>query len=143
VEAGGVRTRDGRLRELDVLVLATGFKTDAFMRPMTVIGRDGESLAQAWSARPSAYMSVSIPGFPNFFMLNGPNGPVGNFPLIEVAELQMGYVLQLAEAVRSGRCGEVSPSHEAMARFDAERRTAAAKTIWASGCKSWYLDAGG
>lgn len=88
-------------------------------------------------------MAISVPDFPNFFMLNGPNGPVGNFSLIEVAELQVGYVLQLVELIRSGRCDEVSPSRDAMARFDAERRAAAAKTIWNSGCKSWYLDAAG
>jgi hypothetical protein len=60
-------------------------------------------------------MAITVPGFPNFFMLNGPNSPVGNFSLIEVAELQMGYVLQLAEALRAGRCDEVSPSQDAMA----------------------------
>ena len=88
-------------------------------------------------------MAISVPAFPNFFMLNGPNGPVGNFSLIEVAELQMAYILQLVEAVRSGRCDEVSPSQDAMTRFDTERRAAATKTIWNSGCKSWYLDAAG
>jgi hypothetical protein len=76
-------------------------------------------------------------------MLNGPNGPVGNFSLIEVAELQFGYILQLIEQVRSGACDEICASQEAMLRFDAERRDAAKKTIWASGCKSWYLDADG
>jgi len=140
VEAGGVRTRDGRLRELDVLVLATGFKTDAFMRPMTVIGRDGESLARAWSPRPSAYMSVSIPGFPNFFMLNGPNGPVGNFSLIEVAELQFGYIMQLLAPLRSGESREVSATPAAMEQHEAARVQAVEKTVWVTGCRSWYLD---
>ena len=83
-----MRTRDGRLHELDVLVLATGFKADAFMRPMEIVGRDGVTLEEAWTPRPEAYLSISIPDFPNFFMLNGPNGPVGNFSLIEVAEIQ-------------------------------------------------------
>jgi hypothetical protein len=88
-------------------------------------------------------MAISVPDFPNLFMLNGPNGPVGNFSLIEVAELQLAYVLRLIERVRSGACREVSASHAAMRRFDAERQTAARTTIWASGCKSWYLDAAG
>jgi cation diffusion facilitator CzcD-associated flavoprotein CzcO len=140
VEAEGVRTRDGRLHELDVLVLATGFRVDRFVRPMQVIGRDGRSLDAVWSQRPSAYLSISVPGFPNFFMLNGPNGPVGNFSLIEVAELQLGYALALLELLRSGRCREISPSEEATARFEAERGEAARSTIWASGCRSWYLD---
>ena len=143
VEPAGVRTRDGALHELDVLVLATGFRVDRFVRPMRVIGRDGVALDDVWEEGPFAYMALTVPELPNFFMLNGPNGPVGNFSLIEVAELQMRYVMQLVDAVRSGRCREVSPSRAAMARFDAERRQAAKTTIWNSGCKSWYLDAGG
>jgi len=140
VEAGGVRTADGVLHELDVLVLATGFKADAFMRPMTVIGRNGRSLAEAWAKRPNAYLSISIPDFPNFFMLNGPNGPVGNFSLIEVAELKFAYVLQLVERLRSGSCREVSASQEATDDFEARRTEAAQKTVWVTGCRSWYLD---
>ncbi|HME70669.1 MAG TPA: NAD(P)/FAD-dependent oxidoreductase [Myxococcota bacterium] len=140
VEVDGVRTRDGRLHELDVLVLATGFRVDRFMRPMQVIGRDDLRLDTVWAQRPSAYLSISIPGFPNLFMLNGPNGPVGNFSLIEVAELQMGYVLQLVELLRGGHCREISSSEEATRRFETERTEAARNTIWASGCRSWYLD---
>jgi cation diffusion facilitator CzcD-associated flavoprotein CzcO len=140
VEADGVRTRDGRLHELDVLVLATGFRVDRFVRPMQVVGRDGRSLDEVWSQRPSAYLSISVPGFPNFFMLNGPNGPVGNFSLIEVAELQLGYVMKLLELLRSGCHREISPSAEATAQFEADRTEAAQRTIWASGCRSWYLD---
>ena len=140
VEARGVRTRDGRLHELDVLVLATGFHADRFMRPMNVVGRDGAALSDLWAERPTAYLSVSVPGLPNFFMLNGPNGPVGNFSLIEVAELQLAYVLQLVSLVRSGRCNEVSASQTATERFDDERTEAARHTVWTTGCRSWYLD---
>jgi cation diffusion facilitator CzcD-associated flavoprotein CzcO len=140
VEPRGVRTRDGRLHELDVLVLATGFKADAFMRPMRVVGRDGHTLARVWADRPSAYLSISIPGFPNFFMLNGPNGPVGNFSLIEVAELQLGYIMQLVERLRSGEYGEISATQRAMDDFETARTEAAKKTVWMTGCRSWYLD---
>jgi cation diffusion facilitator CzcD-associated flavoprotein CzcO len=140
VERAGVRTVDGRLHELDVLVLATGFQADAFVRPMEVIGRGGRSLDEAWEKRPVAYLSISVPEFPNFFMLNGPNGPVGNFSLIEVAELQLGYVLQLVERLRSGDCRQISPTVEALAEFEELRLAASAKTVWATGCRSWYLD---
>ena len=143
IEPAGVRTRDGRLHELDVLVLATGFRVDRFVRPMAVLGRRGVALDDVWAAGPFAYLAIAVPEFPNFFMLQGPNSPVGNFSLIEVAELQVGYVMQLIEMLRSGACDQVSPSPEAMARFDAERRVAARTTIWNSGCKSWYLDASG
>jgi cation diffusion facilitator CzcD-associated flavoprotein CzcO len=140
VEAKGIRTKDGVLHELDVLVLATGFHADAFMRPMQVTGRDGLTLDEAWAARPEAYLSISIPGFPNFFMLNGPNGPVGNFSLIEVAELQFAYVMQLVDRLRSGECREISASAPATEAFEASRVEAAQKTVWVTGCMSWYLD---
>ena len=140
VEPAGVRTRDGELHELDVLVLATGFKVDAFMRPMAVTGRDGVSLDVVWKDRPVAYLAVSIPDFPNFFMLNGPNGPVGNFSLIEVAELQLSYIMQLVQRLRTGEARHISATHEALERFEADRFDAAQHTIWATGCRSWYLD---
>jgi len=140
IEPAGVRTRDGRLHELDVLVLATGFRADRFVRPMQVTGAEGKALDARWSQRPDAYLSISVPGFPNFFMLNGPNGPVGNFSLIEVAELQMAYILQLVALLRDGRCRALAPSEEATARFEAARVEAAKRTVWTTGCKSWYLD---
>jgi len=124
-------------------VLATGFRVDSFMRPTTIVGRDGTALDHVWRDGPFAYLAIGVPAFPNLFMLNGPNGPVGNFSLIEVAELQVGYILQLMEHVRAGACRQVSPSDAAMRRFDAERRKAAERTIWNSGCRSWYLDASG
>jgi len=140
VEPGGVRTVDGRLHELDVLVLATGFQVDAFVRPMSVVGRGGTPLDAVWAQRPEAYLAISVPEFPNFFMLNGPNGPVGNFSLIGVAELQLGYVMQLVERIRAGDCTEISATGQALAAFEAARIEAAKKTVWSTGCRSWYLD---
>ncbi|MFI5309280.1 MAG: NAD(P)/FAD-dependent oxidoreductase, partial [Polyangiales bacterium] len=140
VEAAGVRTRDGALHGLDVLALATGFRADRFMRPMHVLGRGGTNLDQLWADRPQAYLTVSIPGFPNLFMLNGPSSPVGNFSLIDAAEVQLAYIMQLVEQVRAGRCRELSASTDACARFNAERCEAAKNTIWSTGCRSWYLD---
>jgi cation diffusion facilitator CzcD-associated flavoprotein CzcO len=140
IEKSGVRTRDGCLHELDVLILATGFRVQDFVRPTKVAGRDGVLLDEVWRDGPFGYLAISVPDFPNFFMLNGPNAPVGNFSLIEVAELQFSYILQLIEQVRSGPTSEICASRDAAARFDAERKEAAKSTIWASGCKSWYLD---
>lgn len=140
IEEYGVRTVDGTLHELDVLVLATGFQVDRFIRPTIVVGHNGTDLDSVWAKGPIAYLSITIPDFPNFFMLNGPNGPVGNFSLIEVAERQLAYTLQLIDGLRSGSFGEVSPTARATQRFEAERREAAKKTVWATGCDSWYLD---
>ena len=81
-----------------------------------------------------------MPDFPNFFMLNGPNGPVGNFSLIEVAELQFGYILQLLDRLRTGECREISVTRDALAAFEQDREQAAHRTVWVTGCRSWYLD---
>jgi cation diffusion facilitator CzcD-associated flavoprotein CzcO len=143
IEPAGVRTADGELHELDVLVLATGFKVDRFLRPIRVTGRDGLDLDEVWASHPVAYLSVSVPDFPNLFMLNGPNGPVGNFPLIEVAEVQFAYVSQLIDRIARGECAEVSPRRDVTDTREAGRVEATKKTIWATGCKSWYLDPAG
>jgi len=143
VEPGGVRLADGALRDLDVLVVATGFRADSFIRPTTVLGRNGVNLDDVWADHPVAYLSISIPEFPNFFMLNGPNGPVGNFSLIQIAEHQVNYILQLMDRVRAGECRAISASAEAAAEFERQRTAVAKRSIWSTGCKSWYLDKNG
>ncbi len=99
------------------------------------------TLEQAWTPRPEAYLSISIPDFPNFFMLNGPNGPVGNFSLIEVAELQFGYIMQLIDQIRVGRMPRDQRDRRGDRRRSKPHATEAAQnTIWVTGCRSWYLD---
>lgn len=143
VEPSGIRMEDGSFHELDVLVLATGFKVDAFVRPMVVEGRAGVGLNQFWNENPRAYFAVSVPDFPNFFLLNGPTGPVGNFTLIDIAEAQWNYIDQLIDLLRDGSFSEVSPKMAALELYEARREEAAKHTVFASGCKSWYLNAKG
>ena len=144
IEANGIRTVDGELHELDVIVYATGFHADAFMRPMSITGRDGVQLSEFWQERPKAYLAVTMPGFPNLFMLNGPNGPVGNFSLIDIAEHQWGYIERLMARLDAGECDAIEPSMDAMETFEEERVEAAKQTVWyRGGCVSWYLDAQG
>ena len=140
VEAGGVRTTDGVLHELDVLVLATGFRVDRFLRPIQVVGPGGTTLEEIWAKRPLAYYSIAIPGLPNLFMLNGPNGPVGNFSLIDIAERQFAYILQLLERLSQPDCRAIDVRRDATLAYEAERSAATHNTIWTSGCNSWYLD---
>ncbi len=140
VEATGVRTADGKLHELDVLVYATGFHVDRFMRPMRIEGRDGVLLDDVWSERPTAYLAVAVPQFPNFFMLNGPNSPVGNFSLIQTAEMQFAYTMALLDHAVGEGFTTAEPTEAAAAAFDDERVAAATETVWATGCRSWYLD---
>ena len=140
IEPEGVRMKDGTLHELDVLVLATGFKADSFIRPAVVTGRGGQALDDFWSVRPTAHYAIAMPGFPNFFMLNGPGAPVGNFPLIDIAERQWEYITQLLEPVVQGKAATVEPKREAYEDYEARRIAAAKRTIFGSGCTSWYLD---
>lgn len=143
IEAKGIRGADGRLRNFDVIVLATGYRPHEFMRPMNVVGRNGTLLNHVWRDKPVAYLSISVPEFPNLFMLNGPNGPVGNFSLIEIAECQWAYIEQLLDELESGTCQELSATQLAMTTFESARVEQAKKTIFATGCSSWYLDSQG
>ena len=143
LEAGGVVTRDGKLHELDVLVLATGFHPFNFMRPMELTGRDGLSIDQAWANKVQAYRSVCLPGFPNFFLMLGPNSPVGNYSVIAMSEVQGNYVLKLIDRWRRGLLPSVEASAEAMRRYNAYLKQGMGSTAWAGGCQSWYLDADG
>lgn len=143
VEPAGVSTADGQLHELDVLVLATGFDGHRFMRPMRIVGRDGLTLDEAWADANEAYRSVAVPGFPNFFTMVGPNSPIGNFSLIMISEMQLAYIMQLVDLIRTGRYREVAPTAAATTRFNAAIKEAMKGTVWVTGCRSWYLDRNG
>lgn len=123
-----------------IRTVATGFKTDQFVRPMTVLGQGGRDLDELWAVRPRAYYAVTIPGFPNMVLLNGPTGPVGNFSLIDIAELQWNYADQVLAPVRDGRAVGIAPTMHALETYEAARSEAAKRTVFASGCSSWYLD---
>lgn len=143
IEANGVRMKDGSFHALDVLALATGFKVDQFIRPAVVVGPGGRKLDDLWAQHPRAYYAVTVPGFPNFYLLNGPTGPVGNFTLIDIAEAQWAYVDQLTDLLRAGKCTAVAPTMAALEDYEARRTEAAKRTVFASGCRSWYLDSDG
>lgn len=140
VVRNGIATADGRLHELDVIVLATGFDAHQFMRPVAITGPGGMTLDDMWRDGPVAFRSVAIPGFPNLFTILGPHCPVGNFSLIEVAEMQVDYLIQLVEKVAASGCDLVQPRLDVTWALNDEMREASKKTIWASGCRSWYLD---
>ncbi|WP_298291724.1 NAD(P)/FAD-dependent oxidoreductase [Novosphingobium sp.] len=143
VEPTGVRMKDGTFHKLDVLALATGFKVDQFVRPIRMIGEDDLDLDDVWANGPRAYYAVTVPSFPNLCLLNGPTGPVGNFSLVDIAEKQWDYFDQLIDAVRAGRAAGVAPTMAALEAYEAARNKDAMRTVFASGCKSWYLNAHG
>lgn len=139
LERRGIVTDDGVLHEADVIVLATGFDTHAFFRPMRLTGRDGISADEVWRDGPRAYQTVAMPGFPNFFMMLGPHSPVGNLALTSVAESQAGHILRWIQRWRRGEFDTVEPKVSATETFNAALRAAMPRTVWTTGCDSWYL----
>ncbi|GAB4588875.1 flavin-containing monooxygenase [Nocardia sp. IFM 10818] len=139
VKPGGVVTVDGELHELDILVLATGFDSHAFMRPMAITGAGGRTLEQAWAQGPRAFEGVMMPDFPNLFMLVGPHSPFANHPLTAVAEAQSARIVGWLRRWRAGEFATVAPTAAATDRYNARLRAAAPSTVWTTGCRSWYL----
>jgi cation diffusion facilitator CzcD-associated flavoprotein CzcO len=142
-EHDGIVTCDGQRHPFDVIVLATGFNPAAYMRPMEFLGNDGISIEQAWARKIQAYRSILLPGFPNFFLMLGPNSPIGNYSVICMAELQTDYAIKLVDAWREGKLQTIEAKTEAMQEWNSMLKGKMGKTAWASGCQSWYLDADG
>jgi cation diffusion facilitator CzcD-associated flavoprotein CzcO len=143
IEAKGIRTADGKLHEMDVLILATGYRMHDYMRPMKIRGEAGVLLDDVWDDGEFALRGVAIPEFPNMFMIMGPNSPLTNFSVIEVAEWQIGYFMPLIEQILSGEFLSVQASAEATKTFNDKLIASMPDTIWASGCNSYYLDKNG
>lgn len=140
VTAGGIRTEDGVERPADVLVLATGFKTHGFVAPMEIVGEGGRTLAQEWSDVARAYLGLSVPGFPNMFLLYGPNTNGGTGSVIYTIESGMAHVIAALRELERADARRIELRPQAAADFDRELRAALAGTVWHTGCTSWYLD---
>jgi cation diffusion facilitator CzcD-associated flavoprotein CzcO len=141
IEPAGIVTADSGLHPVDVIVLATGFHAHAYFRPMNVIGEHGRTLDDVWPAEPVAYRTVALPGFPNFFMMIGPNSPLGNVSLVDVADTLTDYIMQWLRLYMESAYDAAAPSEEATEAFNAEVREAfPGETAWATGgCNSWYI----
>jgi cation diffusion facilitator CzcD-associated flavoprotein CzcO len=143
VTPGGIRGGDGVERPADVLVLATGFDSHAFVAPMEVVGREGRALAAEWQDLARAYLGLTVPGFPNMFLLYGPNTNGGTGSVIGTIESGMGHVIAALRAL--DRCGaeQIEVERAAAESFDRELRARLAGTVWHSGCTNWYVDENG
>jgi cation diffusion facilitator CzcD-associated flavoprotein CzcO len=135
----GITTADGRHHDLDLIVLATGFHAHNYMRPMDFTGRDGIRIDDAWPNGPTAFAMTAISGFPNFFMILGPNTPTGSLHLQECAELTCDFVIGWLRRYQQGQLDQVEISLDAAKRFDQDVRAALGPTVWNTGCNSWYL----
>ncbi len=144
VTTKGVQTADGQLHELDVLVLATGFDPTAFILPTKVTGEKGLDLEEFWAGAPRAHRAVAMPGFPNFWMLEGPTGPVGNLSLITISEHQIDFVIAMLDKMKQGGHAAIAAREDSFVAYNEAMREAMPNTVWMSGgCTSWYMDASG
>lgn len=139
VTPDGIQLTDGRSIDVDLVVLATGFRTHNYMRPMRLRGRDGISIDDAWAKGPRGYRMTAIPGFPNFFTVLGPNSPTGSISLHYSSELTARYITHWMRRFRNGEVDTVEVTEEATARFNDDVAAALGPTVWNTGCNSWYL----
>jgi cation diffusion facilitator CzcD-associated flavoprotein CzcO len=137
----GVVTADGRERPVDVVIYGTGFQTHGFLAPMTVRGLEGRDLNEAWRDGAEAYLGIAVSGFPNLFMLYGPNTNLGHNSIIYMLESQFNYIEGCLRALRRARYIDVRPDVQRAYNLDLHRRFE--HTVWSTGCTSWYRSADG
>lgn len=145
VDEKGIVTADGRY-DVDVIVLATGFRASEVLCPMEVIGRDGVSISDFWDGRPAGYNGVSVPGFPNFFMMQGPGTGLAHAgSVIFVLECQMRYIGEALAALLEHDKRSIEPTPRAYERYNRELQQEISTLMWGhpSIAHSWYKAADG
>jgi cation diffusion facilitator CzcD-associated flavoprotein CzcO len=136
ITPGGVVTADGREREVDCIVYGTGFRSNDFVMPMTVAGAGGRDLQEAWARGADAHLGMSVSGFPNMFVLYGPNTNLGVGSIIVMIEAQVRYVMDaLRTGRRRGAALEVRPEVQAASGDRLQERLR--DSVWSS-CRNWY-----
>ena len=137
----GVVTADGRERPVDAVIYGTGFRTHDFLAPMRIHGLGGRDLNEAWRHGTRAYLGIVVSGFPNMFLLYGPNTNLGHNSIIYMLESQFTYVLGCLRALSRVRYLDVRPDVQRAFDEDVQRRFRT--TVWSTGCTSWYKAADG
>ncbi len=144
INSQGIVTRDkanqSQQHEFDLIVYATGFDALKFMRPMQLVGRDGLTIEQAWQKEIKLYRSMFMPSFPNFFLMLGPNTPIGNYSVIAMSEVQTDYIIKMIKKWQCKDFDQLEPKTEAVKAFNLRIKKGLEKTVWVGGCRSWYLD---
>lgn len=136
----GVQLRDGRTHDLDALVLSTGFEATDLPIAHRLTGRDGVLLADQWAEGGQAFASVAVHGFPNLFLMNGPNSGLGAGSVVFIIETQIAYILGAIRHLLGGSA-PLEVSRHAEEEYVADVRRRAEGTVWLSGgCASWYVD---
>ena len=145
VTGSSVVTADGTEREIDVLVVATGFYTTELPIAEHLVGRHGRALADQWrESGMAAYKGTSIPGFPNLFFIVGPNTGLGHSSMVLMIESQVGYIRDAVKTMRERGVTAVEVRQAETDRYNDALQKRMERTVWsAGGCDSWYLDAHG
>lgn len=143
VSPGGIVTADGRERAVDTLILATGFRATDAPYAALVRGQAGRTLAETWRDGAAAYRGTSVAGFPNLFLLLGPNTGLGHNSMVFMVESQVAYILDALYTMTRQRLATVTVRPAAQAAYNAALQRRMRRTVWSSGCGSWYQDARG
>lgn len=143
VAPGGIRSEDGRLREVDAIVYGTGFAATEFLAPMEIRGLNGCSLRERWSGGAEAFLGMSVSGFPNLFVVYGPNTNLGAGSIIYMLEQQTRYIAQAATLLRQRGLASLEVRAEVQQQFNAMLQQRNKSTVFEAGCHSWYLTADG
>ncbi len=140
VRERSIVSESGAEREVDAIVFGTGFHVVDMPVARMVRGRDGRTLEEAWQGSPRAHLGTTVAGFPNLFILLGPNTGLGHNSMVYMIESQIAYVMDaLRELRRNGhRTVEVRP--DVLQRYNRDVQRRMKRTVWSTGCKSWYLD---
>jgi len=139
----GVVTADGVEHPADTIIFGTGFRVTDTPIAERIRGRDSRTLAEVWQGSPKAYRGTTVTGFPNLFMLLGPNTGLGHTSVVFMIECQIAYILDALRAMRRRGVTAVEPKPAAQEGFVSALDRRMSTTVWATGCKSWYLDATG
>jgi cation diffusion facilitator CzcD-associated flavoprotein CzcO len=142
VTRSGIVTSDGRSRDVDVIVLGTGFRVTDNPVADHVQGRGGVALADAWrESGPQAYLGTTVAGFPNLFLMTGPNTGIGHTSLLLMIEAQMNYVVDALRFMSDHGMASVEVRRDVQDAYNRELEAMTAGSVWtAGGCRSWYLD---
>jgi len=139
----GVRTAGGETFPADVLVFATGFKATDFLAHVSVVGAGGRELHEAWRRGAHAYLGVAVSGFPNFFMLYGPNTNLGHNSILVMIEAQVGYVIDAIRRMDAAGIRRIDVRRKVMDDYNEALRRDLARSVWAAEKSSWYKLADG
>lgn len=138
IEPGAIVTEDGVRHEVDTIIWGTGFRSTEFLAPMKVTGRDGQDLNEVWAKGAQAYLGVAVAGFPNLFMLYGPNTNLGHNSIIFMIEQQTRYIVNLITELRDNELAWVDVRKQAMDLYNTQIQHKADGTVWVASCDSWY-----